>query len=66
MMDNGTKNYVSEYENEFGEPWVFEYNYDNDTGVLKGLDVGWIEYPVLEGRTFGLILDERKKRRGLR
>jgi hypothetical protein len=61
MMDNGTKNYISEYENEFGEPWIFEYNFDNDTGVIKGLDVGWIEYPVLEGRTFGLILDEKEE-----
>lgn len=61
MTGNGAGSYVSEYENELGELWVFEYDYVNDTGVVKGLDVDWSEYPVFEGQALGLLLNEKEE-----
>jgi hypothetical protein len=51
------RNYLSEYTNEYGEDWIFEYDYVNHRGVVRGSDVEWKNYPVVEGRPIDLILN---------
>ena len=48
--------YRSEYENVYGEVWVFEYDYSTNTGTVKGSDVRWQSYSVQDGQTKGLVL----------
>ncbi len=47
--------YKAEYENVYGETWVFEYDYSTNTATLKGSDVNWQSYPVKNGNVTGLI-----------
>lgn len=48
--------YTSHYRNEYGEEWTFEYNYSNKMVTLRGSDVDWQIYPVINGHPVGLIL----------
>lgn len=48
--------YRAEFTNEYGEDWVFEYDYSTGTGLLKGSDIDWISCPVIKGRAIGLNL----------
>jgi hypothetical protein len=50
--------YRSEYINEYGEEWIFDYNPSTRRGILKGSDVDWEEYEVIDGRVDGLILNK--------
>jgi hypothetical protein len=53
-----TRDYVARFTNEFGEEWEFEYHPVTNTGTLRGSDIDWKSYPVIDGRAVGLILDE--------
>jgi len=55
--------YTSQFSNRYGEEWVFEYDPTKGEGVLRGVDVGWQEYPVVEGRVPGLILNDEEMQR---
>jgi hypothetical protein len=57
-MGKHTNKYASKYTNEYGEEWVFEYNPFTRTGTLRGSDVDWLPYPVVEGHALGLLLNE--------
>ncbi|HEB30600.1 MAG TPA: hypothetical protein ENI15_06960 [Spirochaetes bacterium] len=48
--------YIAEFTNEYGEDWVFEYDYSTGNGVIKGSDVDWNEYPIIDGKALGLVL----------
>ncbi len=52
--------YTSRFSNRYGEEWVFEFDPTKGEGVLRGSDVGWQEYRVIEGRAPGLILNEEE------
>ena len=52
--------YRSCYQNRYGEEWVFEYDPDTGEGVLRGSDVDWEPYRVVDGRAQGLILNEEE------
>ena len=49
--------YISKYTNEYGEEWIFEYNYLNKTAIIKGSDIDWQSYIVTNGYPDGLILN---------
>jgi len=35
------------FTNRYGEEWEFTYDSDTGTGILRGSDVDWEEYPVV-------------------
>ena len=54
--------YVSRFNNRYGEAWEFEYERVRGEGVLRGADVDWQEYRVLDGQVPGLILNDEEIR----
>lgn len=50
--------YRSEYTNEYGEEWIFEYDYSTNQAAISGSDVDWEVYPVKEGMALDLILNK--------
>ena len=58
MIQNRT--YTSEFANRYGEKWIFEYDYATSQGVLKGSDVDWKSYPVVDGRAPDLVLNNEE------
>jgi hypothetical protein len=42
--------------------WEFEYDPARQEGVLRGEDVDWQEYPVLDGQVPGLVLNDEELR----
>ena len=54
------KNYCSMFTNEHGEEWQFEYSYGTGEGILKGSDVDWQTYRVVDGHALGLILSQEE------
>ncbi len=53
-------NYVSEFTNRYGEEWIFEYDYTSKKGTLRGSDVDWQSYYVIDGQAEGLILNKEE------
>src|SRR6266545_3115667 len=46
----------------YGEQWVFVYDYDSETGIVRGGDAGWENiYSVVDGRARGLSLSVEEK-----
>jgi hypothetical protein len=56
------RHYSSQSSNRYGEQWEFEYDPLKKEGVLRGSDVDWQEYRVINGRAFGLILNDEEIR----
>lgn len=54
------RHYVSRFTNRYGEEWEFKYDLLHKEGFLRGSDVGWREYHVLEGRVPELILNDEE------
>ena len=52
--------YSSRFTNRYGEEWEFEYDPLKKGGVLRGSDVDWQNYRVIEGRVPGLSLNEEE------
>ena len=48
------------FTNRYGEEWEFIYDSDTGTGILRGSDVDWEEYPVVGGLAQGLILNDEE------
>jgi len=53
--------FKSEYTSEYGDLWVFEYDYSTNTGIVKGSDVDWESYAVIEGQALWLVLAEDER-----
>jgi hypothetical protein len=56
----GMKPYTSRFTNRHGEKWEFEYDPSRGEGILRGSDVNWQEYRVIEGRAAGLVLNHEE------
>lgn len=54
------KNYQSNFANEYGEKWFFEFDYDKNYAYITGDDVGYEKYPVYDGLAIELILNEQE------
>jgi len=52
--------YSSRFTNRYGEEWEFEYDPLKKEGILRGSDVDWQDYCVIEGRVPELILNEEE------
>ena len=52
--------YTSEFANRYGGKWIFEYYYATGKGILKGSDVDWQSYDVVDGRAPDLILNNEE------
>ena len=52
--------YSSRFTNRYGEEWEFEYDPLKKEGILRGSDVDWQNYRVIEGRVPGLSLNEEE------
>jgi hypothetical protein len=55
-------NHVWRFVNRYGEQWEFKYDGNLNEGVLRGSDVDWHSYRVIEGRVPGLILNDEEIR----
>ena len=42
--------YTSQFSNRYGEEWEFAYDLATGEGILRGSDVDWEEYLVVEGK----------------
>lgn len=47
---------TSEFTNEFGEKWIFQFDPVTGISTVKGSDVDWTSYPVIEGEPIDLIM----------
>ena len=54
--------YSSRFENQYGEPWEFNFDPVKGEGVLRGADVDWQEYRVVDGQVPGLMLNDEEIR----
>ena len=54
------KVYTSEFKNRYGEEWIFEYNYATGKAMLKGSDVDYQSYPVVDGHAADLLLNNEE------
>ena len=54
--------YNSRFTNRYGEEWEFEYDPLKKEGVLRGSDVEWQDYRVIEGRVPGRVLSAELKK----
>lgn len=44
-----------------GDQWVFSFDHNSNTALVKGNDVGWESYPVVEGVAYGLEMNEEEQ-----
>ena len=52
--------YTSEFTKQYGEKWIFEYDNITGKGILKGSDVDWQSYDMVDGRAPELILNNEE------
>ena len=52
--------YRLRFTNRYGEEWEFHYDPLKKEGVLRGSDVDWQDYRVIEGRVAELILNDEE------
>ncbi len=48
------------FANRYGEEWEFTYDVASKQGILRGSDVDWQAYLVVEGKASGLVLNEEE------
>jgi len=62
IIDGDAENsYVGYFENPYGEQWVFVFDRDSRTAILRGGDVGWNEqFDITDGSTGNLILGKEE------
>lgn len=53
---------IGYFENRYGEQWIFTYDRENETAVLRGGDTGWNSgFSVVDGVAEGLILSNEEQ-----
>lgn len=52
----------SRFKNRYGEPWEFLYDPATGEASLRGADVDWQEFRVVDGQVPGLNLNAEEKR----
>ncbi len=52
--------FSSKFENRYGEQWEFDYDPVKGEGALRGSDVGWHEYRVIDGQVPELVLNKEE------
>ena len=55
-----TNRYQSRFTNRYGEQWEFEFDLATGEGKLRGSDVDWEGYHVVDGNAVGLILNDEE------
>ncbi len=54
------KPFTSRFANRYGEEWIFEYDSSTGEGVVRGSDVDWQAYRVVDGRAVDLIMNKEE------
>ena len=54
--------YRSRLKNRYGEVWEFEYDPGAGEGILRGTDVDWQDYRVVDGQVLDLVLNDEEIR----
>jgi len=49
------------FTNRYGEEWLFCFDTDTNVATVKGSDVDWESYPVIEGVAYGLVMSADEK-----
>ncbi len=57
-IESTADKYTEKFKNRYGKEWIFEYSYITETAIVKGSDVDWQAYEVLNGQAVDLILNE--------
>lgn len=53
--------FQKEFNNEYGEHYIFEYDLKNHTATLRGDETDWEKIPVVDGYPVGFIINEQEK-----
>lgn len=53
--------FKSKFTSEVGDEWIFEYNPSSSISFVKGSDVDYQSFPVVEGYSLGLPLEDDEK-----
>jgi len=63
IVDSESGNhYIGYFENPFGEQWIFTFDRDTGSAMLRGGDVGWNEqFDVTNGTLGDLILGQEEQ-----
>ena len=57
-----TKGYYGYFVNLHGEQWILTYDFDTETGILRGGDAGWQNMcAFLDGQAPGVTLNEEER-----
>jgi hypothetical protein len=57
-----TKEYYGYFENQHAEQWILVYDFDTETGILRGGDAGWQNmYAFINGRAPGMTLNHEER-----
>ena len=60
--ESATDKYIEKFKNRYGKEWSFEYSYITGTAIVKGSDVDWHEYEVVNGQAIDLMLNDEEIR----
>lgn len=58
--DNTDDVYKERFKHRYGEEWIFEYNSITGKAIVKGSDVDWREYAIIDGQAINLLLNEEE------
>lgn len=58
LHQNGDNLFVSYFENQYGEQWLFVHNRENNLSYVYGGDVDWEKYAVEDGVAADLVLSD--------
>lgn len=62
IIRNDSKTYLGYFENCYGEQWIFTFDRETRSGMLRGGDVGWTkEYLVRDGQAPELVLSSTEQ-----
>lgn len=59
-MNREPPTYTSRFTNQYGEKWEFDYFQSKRQGILRGSDVDWQSYNVVDGHARGLVLNDEE------
>lgn len=60
-MTSATPPIEYSFTSRIGDQWVFSFDRNTNTALVKGDDVGWESYPVVEGVAYGLEMNKEEQ-----
>lgn len=60
-MSRATTSVEYLFTNIYGEKWIFHFDPKTKVAFVKGSDVDWESYPVIEGAAYGLVMSSEER-----